>query len=225
MVRAGDRADRIRRGAAALRARPRLDLVAGVDPLRACGAVPARRRLDVAGGRPCARRRVLRAARRRAPRRGSICSARCCCCFRSRSRSSGFRCPYVARSWAILERSRETSGLPLVFLLKTLIPLFAAAARAAGRRAGDRVGRACLRTMLAQRAAARARKRRTSADASPRSSSPILMVIAVCGLLFAGYPVALTLGGVSFAFAALGASRSARWTSACSTRCRSASSA
>jgi len=33
--------------------------------------------------------------------------------------------PYVARSWAILERSRETSGLPTVFLLKTLIPLFA----------------------------------------------------------------------------------------------------
>lgn len=33
--------------------------------------------------------------------------------------------PYVARSWAILERSRETSGLPVVFLLKTLIPLFA----------------------------------------------------------------------------------------------------
>jgi len=32
----------------------------------------------------------------------------------------------------------------------------------------------------------------------------ILMVIAVCGLLFAGYPVALTLGGVSLAFAALG---------------------
>jgi len=32
---------------------------------------------------------------------------------------------YVERSWAILERSRETSGLPLVFLLKALIPLFA----------------------------------------------------------------------------------------------------
>ncbi|TMJ03554.1 MAG: TRAP transporter large permease subunit [Alphaproteobacteria bacterium] len=30
------------------------------------------------------------------------------------------------------------------------------------------------------------------------------MVAAVCGLLFAGYPVALTLGGVSLAFAALG---------------------
>ncbi len=33
--------------------------------------------------------------------------------------------PYAARSWAILERSQETSGLPVVFLLKTLIPLFA----------------------------------------------------------------------------------------------------
>ncbi len=34
--------------------------------------------------------------------------------------------PYVGRSWAILERSREANGLPLVFLLKTLIPVFAA---------------------------------------------------------------------------------------------------
>jgi TRAP-type mannitol/chloroaromatic compound transport system permease small subunit len=34
--------------------------------------------------------------------------------------------PYVARAWAILEGSRETSGLPAVFLLKSLIPLFAA---------------------------------------------------------------------------------------------------
>jgi TRAP-type mannitol/chloroaromatic compound transport system permease small subunit len=33
--------------------------------------------------------------------------------------------PYVERSWAILESSRETSGLPFVYLLKTLIPLFA----------------------------------------------------------------------------------------------------
>jgi TRAP-type mannitol/chloroaromatic compound transport system permease large subunit len=32
----------------------------------------------------------------------------------------------------------------------------------------------------------------------------VLMVAAVCVALFAGYPVALTLGGVSFAFAALG---------------------
>ena len=36
-----------------------------------------------------------------------------------------FSLPYVARSWAILETSRETSGLPAVYLLKTLIPLFA----------------------------------------------------------------------------------------------------
>jgi TRAP-type mannitol/chloroaromatic compound transport system permease small subunit len=33
--------------------------------------------------------------------------------------------PYVARSWTILEGSRETSGLPFVYLLKTLIPAFA----------------------------------------------------------------------------------------------------
>jgi TRAP-type mannitol/chloroaromatic compound transport system permease small subunit len=33
--------------------------------------------------------------------------------------------PYAGRSWAILERSQEASGLPLVFLVKTFIPLFA----------------------------------------------------------------------------------------------------
>jgi len=33
--------------------------------------------------------------------------------------------PYAARSWTILEHSREASGLPFVYLLKSLIPLFA----------------------------------------------------------------------------------------------------
>ena len=33
--------------------------------------------------------------------------------------------PYSARSWAILEHSQEASGLPLVYVLKTLIPVFA----------------------------------------------------------------------------------------------------
>ncbi len=33
--------------------------------------------------------------------------------------------PYAARSWAILERSQESSGLPLLFALKTIIPVFA----------------------------------------------------------------------------------------------------
>ena len=32
----------------------------------------------------------------------------------------------------------------------------------------------------------------------------VAMVVAVCVLLMAGYPVALTLGGVSLVFAALG---------------------
>jgi TRAP-type mannitol/chloroaromatic compound transport system permease small subunit len=36
-----------------------------------------------------------------------------------------FAVPYVARSWSILETSRETSGLPGVYILKTLIPAFA----------------------------------------------------------------------------------------------------
>jgi TRAP-type mannitol/chloroaromatic compound transport system permease small subunit len=33
--------------------------------------------------------------------------------------------PYVVRSWAVMERSQEASGLPLVYALKTLIPAFA----------------------------------------------------------------------------------------------------
>jgi TRAP-type mannitol/chloroaromatic compound transport system permease small subunit len=36
-----------------------------------------------------------------------------------------FSVPYVMRSWSIWEASREASGLPLVFALKTLIPVFA----------------------------------------------------------------------------------------------------
>jgi TRAP-type mannitol/chloroaromatic compound transport system permease small subunit len=34
--------------------------------------------------------------------------------------------PYAARAWAVMERSQETGGLPLVFVLKPLIPVFAA---------------------------------------------------------------------------------------------------
>src|SRR5215469_7424389 len=33
--------------------------------------------------------------------------------------------PYAERSWKLLEHSPEASGLPFVYLLKTLIPLFA----------------------------------------------------------------------------------------------------
>jgi TRAP-type mannitol/chloroaromatic compound transport system permease small subunit len=32
--------------------------------------------------------------------------------------------PYVERSWSIFEGSPQPSGLPFVYLLKTLIPLF-----------------------------------------------------------------------------------------------------
>lgn len=37
---------------------------------------------------------------------------------------SVYAMPYVVRSWAIFESSRETSGMPFVYLLKTLILLF-----------------------------------------------------------------------------------------------------
>lgn len=37
-----------------------------------------------------------------------------------------FAYPYVAASWAVLEGSRETSGLPAVFALKTVILIFIA---------------------------------------------------------------------------------------------------
>ena len=94
--------------------------------------------------------------------------------------------PYAARSWAILERSQESSGLPLVFLLKTLDPRVRAADGAARRRASDpRVERAGAALMLADILA-------------------VLMVAAVVAALMAGYPVALTLAGVSLAFAVLG---------------------
>lgn len=36
-----------------------------------------------------------------------------------------FSWPYAARAWAIREGSRESGGIPLIFVLKTMIPLFA----------------------------------------------------------------------------------------------------
>jgi TRAP-type mannitol/chloroaromatic compound transport system permease small subunit len=36
-----------------------------------------------------------------------------------------FSWPYARRAWAIMEGSRESGGIPLVFLLKSSIPLFA----------------------------------------------------------------------------------------------------
>ena len=51
------------------------------------------------------------------------------------------------------------------------------------------------------------------------------MVVAVCGFLFFGYPVALTLGGVSLAFAVIGHIAGDHELLASSARCRSACSA
>ena len=138
MVRARHRADRLRRGAAALRARPRLDLAAGVDPLRACGAVPARRRLDPAGGRPRARRRVLCAALRRAPRRGSICCGALLLLLPFALAIIVFcaaLCGALLGDPGTLARDqRAAAGVPA----QDADPAVRAAARAAGRGAGDR---------------------------------------------------------------------------------------
>lgn len=40
--------------------------------------------------------------------------------------------PYVARSWAVMEPSAEPSGLPFVYLLKSLIPAFSVLLAMAG---------------------------------------------------------------------------------------------
>ena len=50
--------------------------------------------------------------------------------------------PYTARSWAIFERSREVGGIPLVWLLKTLIPLFAVLLGLQGIAQAIQIGRA-----------------------------------------------------------------------------------
>ena len=115
--------------------------------------------------------------------------------------------PYAARSWAILERSQESSGLPLVFLLKTLIPVFAALMALQGVAQAIRaLSRAGAALMLADILA-------------------VLMVAAVIAALMAGYPVALTLAGVSLGFAVLGRHARRDGPSAFWARCRSASSA
>ena len=154
-------------------------------------------------------------ARRLAAHQGAGRSRRraAACCCRSCWRSVWFALPYVARSWAILERSRETSGLPFVFLLKTLIPLFALLLALQG-------------VAQAIRAGAGAARAGASADMSrcPKSS-PSPWWSPSAALLFAGYPVALTLGGVSLAFAFARPRARRDELLACSARCRSASSA
>ena len=52
----------------------------------------------------------------------------------------------------------------------------------------------------------------------------VLLVVAICASLMAGYPVALTLGGVSLLFAVIG-HLAGVMSLACSARCRSAFSA
>ena len=95
--------------------------------------------------------------------------------------------PYAARSWAILEHSQEASGLPLVFVLKTLIPLFALLMALQGIAQAIRAARAVEDALMLL-----------------AETLAILMVLAVIVALMAGYQVALTLAGVSLIFALSG---------------------
>ena len=90
-----------------------------------CGGVHAGGGMDIADRRPCAGRHFLRASASARTKAlidlvGSAAAA-----VAVRARAVLLSVPYAARSWAILEHSQEASGLPLVFVLKTLIPLFA----------------------------------------------------------------------------------------------------
>ena len=181
------RAGRVRRGGDALCARHRLDPPAGIGALRPRRPVHARRRLDAAGRRPRARRHLLCAGQPAPAGRSSTSSAPSSFCFRSRSRLRRCRCLTSARSWAIFEGSRETSGLPFVYLLKTLIPLFALLIGLQG------IAQAIRAALVLGRAA------RTMSE-----FLAVAMVVAVCALLLVGYPVALTLAGVSLGFAGIG---------------------
>ena len=131
--------------------------------------------------------------RRRAPRRSSISSAALLLLLPFASVLFWLAVPYAARSWAILERSQETSGLPLVFVLKTLIPVFAVMMALQGMAQAMRAW-----ALLSLPGA------RGSGMMPLAEILAILMVVAVIAALMIGYPVALTLAGVSLVFAVLG---------------------
>lgn len=78
-----------------------------------------------------------------------------------------FSWPYVSRSWAILERSRETSGLPLVFLLKTLIPLFALMLALQGVSQGIKSIAMLMMLRIGRKRAAKAAAKSVSKTAAP----------------------------------------------------------
>src|ERR1043166_9619264 len=195
MVPAVHGARRVRAGADALRARHRLDLAAGVGDLRPRRAVHVGGGLDARRRRPRARRHLL--CRRDAAPQGRGRSARRAVAVAAVHADLArpllvLRRPRVDDPGRLTRDERHTGGVPA----QDADP----AVRGAARAARPRPGAAC-------RARARRRGRRARALKMPMGLSELIavvMVVAVCGLLLAGYPVALTLAGVSLAFAALG---------------------
>src|SRR6185437_7354516 len=103
---------------------PGFDQAAGVCALRPCRAIHVGCSLDTANrwSRSC--RYFLRAGEAPDPRPGRPAWP-ILFLLPFAAVLMALSIPYAERSWAILERSRETSGLPFVYLLKTLIPVFA----------------------------------------------------------------------------------------------------
>src|SRR6516225_311382 len=190
------RADAVCRGADALclRHRPRLD--PGIDHVRPCRAFPAGGGMDAAAERPCARRRLLfqdfaaGEGDHRSPRRA----------FPAAAVHGGDPVFRASLCGALLgdPGALPGNGRPAFRLSAQDAHCAVRAAHGApGRLAGN------TRRLVAD---PKGRARRGGRDALMGAGEivAVLMVIAVCVALFAGYPLALTLARVSLAFAAIG---------------------
>ena len=111
--------------------------------------------------------------------------------------------PYVAAAWAVREGSQEGSlGIPGVYLLKSVILVFAGAAGAAGRVTGSPFGAAPRRY---REGSPRSRRRgRAGAVSGLAEWLDLIMFLALCGLMLLGFPVAFTLAGTALIFAGIG---------------------
>src|SRR5215831_17361674 len=134
---------------------------------------------------------------RRASARSSISVAPCSCCSPSSRRSPGSRCP----TWRAPGRSSSARARQ------------AACPWSSCSRPSSRPSRCCSACRASRRPSTPGGCWRRPGPAANRAvETPmglpellaVLLVAAVCALLMAGYPVALTLGGVALAFAFIG---------------------
>ena len=117
--------------------------------------------------------------------------------------------PYVSRSWMFFEGSKETSGIHAVYLLKSLILIFAVMLalqafsgiiRSAHRLVGGDEGD------MSPHSSPGKHSKTQDRPMDLGQSLDLLMFAVAVGLLMAGYPVAFTLAGTALAFAFIGIS-------------------